>query len=123
MAINTFHPTASYYQIAAVRTDIAFCYFNYFTKPIRTFKLAIRTLDHLRSELKTRGHNCSIVFKHTFTAELNNKTVVYHLYKIDRRHPAQPLTDISEYPTDLTPSLVTAAYNTAHTELSDLLSE
>ena len=122
MAINTLYPTASYYQIAAVRTDCHLFTFNYFTNPIRTFTLSIRTLDHLRSELIARGHNCSIVFKHTFTAEFNNKTVVYHLYKIDRNHPAQPITDISEYPATLTPSIVTAAYNTAETELSDILS-
>ena len=113
--------TANHYQIAAVRTDIAFGYFNYFTKPIRSFTTAIWALDHLRSELIAAGHNCSIVFKHTFTAELNNKTVVYHLYKTDKNHPAQPLTDLSEYPAGLTTDLVAASVTAAENRLAEIL--
>lgn len=75
------------YQLAAVRTDLGFGCFEYLTEPINGFRPAIKALDRLRDKLLAEGKVCSIVWKHHFMCG----PIVYHLYKVDKRHPQRPL--------------------------------
>ena len=89
------------YQISSVRTDLGFGIFNYYSEPIIGFHPAIRVLDHLRSRLIEKGFHCSIIFKQTFSAERDGKTVMIHLYK--NRPSVRPITETEDWMEGLDP--------------------